>query len=85
MNVVNVSLKIIQSQKRFFGDFFSFLFLKKETKNLRCAKIPKNTNKKAKTFKLLLLALTLCLKTNDSILRTFSSAGIKSSLTSVEQ
>ena len=64
---------------------FFFLFLKKETKNIRCAKIPKNTNKKAKTFKLLLLVLLLCLLQVINIKTTFCYAGIKSSLTSVEQ
>ena len=36
--------------------FLSLLFLEKEAKNIRCAKIPKNCTSKAKSFKLLLLA-----------------------------
>jgi len=56
--------KLFKITNIFFCDFLFFLFSKKETKNLRCAKIPKNTNKKAKTFKLLLLALILCLQAN---------------------
>jgi len=35
--------------------FLSLLFLEKEVKNIRCAKIPKNCTSKAKSFKLLLL------------------------------